>query len=194
MPLHTYRIAGLILSRLCRMGRLLCLYPTLLVLLLPGNCLAGNPAQEEFQVKAAFLYNFARFTSWPSSDSGSFRLCILGSDPFNGFIDSLHDKPVHDQPLVIARIKEVSEAEHCQLLFISKSLSEQVDEIITALGRRPALTVSDMDNFIGRGGIIGFLMVDNKIRFEINITESSRAGLSISSRLLTLATTVKTDR
>ncbi len=172
---------------------MLCRYCALLVLLLPGNSLADNAAQEEYQIKAAFLYNFARFTNWPLSDSGTFRLCILGSDPFNGYVDSLRDKPVHDQPLVVARIKQVSEAEHCQLLFISKSLSDQVEEIITALGRQPALTVSDIDNFIGRGGIIGFLVADNKIRFEINITEASKTGLSISSKLLSLATTVRTD-
>jgi hypothetical protein len=176
------------------MSRLLCLYSALLVLLLTGNCQADSTAQKEYQVKAAFLYNFARFTSWPPSDSRTFRLCILGNDPFNGSVDSLHDKPVHDQLLNVSRIEKVSEAENCQILFISKSLFDQVDEIITALGNRPALTVSDMDNFIDHGGIIGFLLVDNKIRFEINTAESSKTGLSISSRLLTLATTVKTDR
>lgn len=162
--------------------------------LLPAVARAEGPVQAEYQVKAAFLYNFARFTNWPVDESGKFRLCILGSNPFDGDIDALRGKPVHDLPLTVSYINNPADAGSCQLLFISKSMTETVAEIIPAVGRYPVLTVSDMDDFINHGGIIGFLQVDNKIRFEINITAASEAGLSISSKLLSLATTVKTGK
>ncbi len=167
---------------------------TLLTLLAPCGSQAGDPVQEEYRVKAAFLYNFARFTNWPANETGTFHLCILGINPFDGAVDSLRDKTVHDQPLSIVHITSAMEAAQCQLLYISPSLAGQLNEIIPVLGRFPALTVSDIDGFIGRGGIIGFLVIDDRIRFEINITAASEAGLSISSKLLSLATTVKSGR
>lgn len=191
MRIHPAYIPALLADRI-RLPLLLLCWTVLP--LLPGTAPAGDPVQQEYQVKAAFLYNFARFTSWPDTGSGTFNLCILGNNPFYGAIDALRDKPVHEQPLTVRHIASTGEAAGCQLLYIDRSMSGQLDGIIAELGRYPVLTVSDIDGFIGHGGIIGLLVINSKIRFEINISAASDAGLSISSKLLTLATTVSTGR
>lgn len=172
----------------------------LLLCVLPGGLLAvpahAQPplSQNEYRVKAAFLYNFARFTSWPASAASAFNVCIMGGNPFDGAVDALREKLVHDQPLTVSYINDTNNAADCQLLFINRSLADHVDRIIAGLGRLPILTISDMDGFIRHGGIIGFLSINNRIRFEINVTAASNAGLSISSKLLSLATAVESGR
>jgi hypothetical protein len=171
---------------------LLCALPGLL---LPGPARADQPqVQNEYRLKAAFLYNFARFTSWPESDATTFNVCIIGDNHFNGAVDSLREKLVHDLPLTVSYIDDTRNAADCQLLYVSNSLAAQADRILAELGRLPILTISDMDGFIRHGGIIGFLSINNRIRFEINVTAASDKGLSISSKLLSLATTVRTTR
>jgi YfiR/HmsC-like len=192
MSFHLTHISAL-LTGLPRVSvRLLLLCWTLLSL--PGVSQADSGGHQEYQVKAAFLYNFARFTTWPDTGSGTFNLCILGNNPFEGAVESLRNKPVHEKPLAVIHIDSARQAANCQLLYIDKSLSGQLAGIIAELGRYPVLTVSDIDGFINHGGTIGFLVIDNRIRFEINIPAASNAGLSISSKLLTLATTVRTGR
>lgn len=160
----------------------------------PANVSAEEYAQEEYQVKAAFLYNFARFTSWPEHSSSTFKLCILGDDPFSETLDTLTGKEVHNEILAITRIDQPSALDGCELVYISATYSEELDEVIALLREQAILTVSDIDAFIDHGGIIGFRIIDNKIRFEINTSAAARAGLSISSRLLSLASRVSMER
>ena len=172
-----------------------CLLPgALLVLCCPVSVPASEHQQGEYQVKAAFLYNFARFTSWPEHSNSEFRLCVLGDDPFSEALDALVGKTIHNEPLAIARLDHSSELNGCELVYISTSYTDKLDEVIAQLREQAILTVSDIDAFIDHGGIIGFRVIDNKIRFEINTSAAAMAGLSISSRLLSLASRVSMDR
>jgi len=170
------------LAAACAAGLMLCM---------SGSACADGQPDSEYRVKAAFLYNFTRFTSWPDSGDTQFNLCILGDNPFNGELESLSGKTVHDRPLVISYPQALEESGYCHTLFISRSLTSDLEEIIGSLGSRPVLTVSDIDNFTGRGGIIGMHTVDSRVRFSINIASAARAGLSISSKLLSLASAIR---
>jgi len=170
--------------------------PALLTMALsasPALCKADDMAAPEYRIKAAFLYNFARFVSWPDSATGNngFSLCVLGTDPFGELVDSLAGKPVHNQELVIRRLHDLAPEENCQLVYISNENMIDLDTTLSLLKDQPVLTVSDMDDFITRGGIIRLRLVDKKVRFDINIDAANTAGLTISSKLLSLARFVR---
>jgi hypothetical protein len=162
-----------------------------IVLCMSGAACAESQADSEYRVKAAFLYNFTRFTSWPDSGDKQFNLCILGDSPFNGELENLSGKSVHDRPLVISYPQSPQESTHCHTVFISRARADDLEEIIGSLGGRPVLTVSDIDDFTERGGIIGMYTFDNKVRFSINLENATQSGLSISSKLLSLASTIR---
>lgn len=171
----------------------------LLALLLynPASSSAAALDSPEYRVKAAFMYNFARFVQWPAAENGqagNFTLCVLGHDPFGEALNSLAGKQVRDQELDIRRIDDPALIDGCQLVFIGSDNSDSLDSILAGLGDHPVLTVSDMDGFTDSGGIIQFRLEDNKVRFSINIDAARRAGLSISSKLLSLASRVLMTR
>lgn len=159
----------------------------------PALCKTDDMVASEYRIKAAFLYNFARFVSWPDSDTGNngFSICVLGTDPFGELVDSLAGKQVHNQELVIRRLSELTPEDNCQLVYISSENMMDLDATLSLLRANPVLTVSDMDDFITRGGIIRFRLANNKVRFDINIDAANTAGLTISSKLLSLAHIVR---
>ncbi|MDH3979737.1 MAG: YfiR family protein [Gammaproteobacteria bacterium] len=181
---------------MCASYRLLARRLLLAAMLLcgPASVSAEEHTQAEYQVKAAFLYNFARFTSWPEHTNSTFNLCILGDDPFSEALDALTGKTVHNETLTVTRLDHPSALDGCELVYISASYSDELNEIIALLQEQAILTVSDIDAFIDHGGIIGFRIIDNKIRFEINTSAAARAGLAISSKLLSLASRVSMER
>jgi len=158
---------------------------------LPGTVMAEVTEQTEFRVKAAFIYNFARFVTWPDSSAMHFNLCALGNDPLVEQLDTLHDKTVHERELRILHLDSLENIDGCQLVYVGRSFMSRQYEVIARLRKQPVLTVSDFDGFTAGGGIIGLRLIDNKVRFEINTSAASTAGLSISSKLLTLSTTIR---
>lgn len=153
-------------------------------------CQAQQPA-EEYALKAAFLYNFARFTEWPSTsfpqEDFPFIVCIFGDDPFGATIDFLQDKSVHGRPILLKREKSLARLESCHVLFVSASKKNELGQILDLTEGWSVLTVSDMDQFAQKGGGIGFIRQNDKIRFEVNTGTIKRAGLRLSSKLLQLA-------
>lgn len=151
----------------------------------------------EYLIKAAILYNFAKFASWPetvfSHPGAPLRICVLGEDPFGAALDSLHGKQVRNRPLAISRVATVEEAPQCHILFVSASEEAQLPTILDYVGRLPILTVADMGRFANSGGIIALREVDNRSRIEINIGAAEQAGLKLSSKLLRLADMVSTQ-
>lgn len=169
------------------------LHGLLALALLSGSSMASaSEAQVSvYRVKTAFLFNFSRFVTWPASameSSSEFSLCVIGSDPFGEQLDKLTGKTVHTRTLVVRRIAVNGEAASCHLLYISDDAEH--DRILDTLRSQPVLTVADSDDFIEQGGIIQFHLVQNKVRFRINAGAAGDAGLSISSKLLSLATDV----
>ncbi len=172
-------------------ARRLWLSLALLLVWLPVTSPADESLQTEYRVKAAFLYNFARFTTWPELPAGEFTLCVLGSDALGEQLDTLLDKTVHERQLRVIHLNSTTRLDQCQLVFVGRSYAHKLRTVMSALRDRPVLTVSEIDDFISSGGMIGFRLIDNKVRFEINTAAASSAGLSISSKLLTLATTIR---
>ncbi len=144
----------------------------------------------EYQVKAAFLFNFAKFVEWPPSAfpdmNTPFVIGVLGSDPFGSYLDeTVRGERVNSRPLVVQRYREASEIKQCHVLFISRSESHRLDQIVSSLKYRKILTVTDAG---GSGGVIvHFINEGNKIRFRIDVAAAKTADLTISSKLLRLA-------
>lgn len=163
----------------------------------PQEAPAQGAVSKEYQVKAAFLFNFAQFVEWPPAafpNSGT-PICIgiLGEDPFGTALDeTVRGEIVQNRKLIVQRSRRVEDLKDCQLIFISKSETARVAGILADLDPIPVVTVSEMEGFAQRGGIINLYLAGNKVRFEINPAAARRKGLKISSELLKLATTVRT--
>jgi hypothetical protein len=181
--------------RLLAIGRLTILIALTVVFFLPGRATAQE--LNEYEVKAAFLYNFAKFVEWPSKFSADpnapMIIGILGRDPFGGEIDrAIERKSVNGHPLTIKRFSTLDGYQSCHILFVSSSERNNVPRILAAVANSSVLTVSETNRFAQVGGIINFITIENRIRFEINQAAAARAGLKISSKLLSLGRVVKT--
>ena len=153
--------------------------------------LHAQPANE-FQVKAVFLYNFAQFVEWPArafaTPQSPLVIGVLGEDPFGAYLDeAIVGETVNQRPLTIQRYRRVDEIETCHVLFISRSETRRLEQILTRLKDRNILTVGDSEAFAARGGIIQFISENNKIRFRINLSAAQAVDLVISSKVLRTA-------
>ncbi|HKS81272.1 MAG TPA: YfiR family protein [Candidatus Acidoferrales bacterium] len=156
---------------------------------------AGGTAQQtpsEYQLKAAFLFNFAKFVDWPpesfANPQAPFAICVLGKDPFGRALDDLSPgKTIGERPVVVERLKDAHNAKHCQVVFVSGSESRNLAGILEGLRGTNALTVGDSNGFAVAGGAIQFTVEENHVRFLINPEAGERAGLKFSSKLLALA-------
>jgi hypothetical protein len=165
-------------------------------LLFAQSSVFGQEKPSEYQVKAAYLYNFGRFVEWPAkvttATTGSFTICVLGEDPFGQALDAtLAGEMIGNQKVAARRISNPQEAVDCQILFISSSEAKRLNKIVEALGDSAVLTVSDIPQFSQRRGMIQLVLEGNRIRFEVNLTATQRAGLTLSSELLKVATAVR---
>jgi hypothetical protein len=156
---------------------------------------AQSPKPTDYDVKAVYLYNFGRFVEWPArvtAKSDSFTVCVLGQDPFGPALDAtLAGETIGGKSVAAKRISNPPEAVRCQIVFISSVEDSRFNKIIEALDREAVLTVSDMPQFSQRGGMIQFVLEGKNVRFEVNLTAVQRAGLTLSSELLKVATTVR---
>jgi len=158
---------------------------------------AQDRPASEYEVKAALLYNFARFVEWPAQTFPQGKdlvaFCIVSDILLDQPFDVLKDKTLGGRRLEIKHFQNPKALESCHVLFVVSSRQEPVDQILKKLDGSSVLTIGETEGFIQMGGIINIKVEDSKLRFEINRANAERAGLKISSRLLALATTV-TDR
>jgi hypothetical protein len=160
--------------------------------------LAAAPAQRdstEYGVKAAYLYQFGRYVTWPAAAvrSGTFHICVAGADPFGGRLDAAVDgASIEGRPVATRRVARPEDAQACRILFVSDSEQTNVAGILSALDRAAVVTVSDMPNFVQRGGMIQFVVDKGRVRFEVNLALMQEAGFSVSSDLLRVASAVRT--
>jgi hypothetical protein len=162
------------------------------LLLVGGDGRAQQSQPTEYQIKAAFLFNFAKFVQWPPAAfagvTSPIIIGILGENPFHDDLArTIRNKTVDDHPLLIKEFRSPKEATNCHILFISTSEKKRLPEILKSLKGASVLTVGEMDRFTESGGMINFVMQGNKIRFQINHDEATKAGLKISSKLMSLA-------
>jgi hypothetical protein len=159
-----------------------------------GLCLCTPPVQSatattESQVEAVFVYNFSRFVEWPpqafAAADGPFIIGILGSDPFGGRLDeAVHGEQINGHALEIRRFRSVSEIGNCQILFIDRSQSGEIRNILNTLDHRSILTVSAFEDSTKYGVMVQFATENNRVRLRINVDSAKAAGLIISSKLL----------
>jgi hypothetical protein len=153
---------------------------------------AQKSSPSEYQIKAAFLYNFAKFVEWPpqafTNPQSPIVIGVLGKNVFGDDLErTIHNKTVNHHPFLCEEIHSVREATNCQILFISASEKTRLPKILKDLRGKNILTVSETDQFIQVGGMINFVIEDDEIHFQINDDAAKRAGLKISSKLLSLA-------
>lgn len=163
----------------------------LLVTCAPLSSAQGSRPSEA-QVQAAYLFNFGKFVTWPEPrDSGSFQICILGKDPFGHLLDATVDgETIKNKKITVQRISSMQQAPPCSILFISSSEENRLAGILLVSQRLNLLTVSDMKHFAERGGIIGLIAQQDRVRFEVNRTAAEQAHLLLSSELLKVAVNV----
>jgi hypothetical protein len=143
----------------------------------------------EYQIKAVFLYNFAQFVEWPPAafqdTLAPLIIGVLGEDSFGIDLDAAAGgEKAGDRPIEVRRFRRIEEVGTCHILFISRSEIPRFDLILGALRGRSILTVGDFQNFSVRGGMIHFVMENNRVRMRINLEAAKHAGLSLSSKLL----------
>jgi hypothetical protein len=166
----------------------------LLLSALPVLARAAHPTQ--YDVEAAYLYQFGNFVQWPSKSGAdrpkAFTICVLGQDPFGTVLeDTVRGSKMNGLPMAAKRIAYVRDTAGCQIVFISLSQQDQLAANLIALRGQPILTVSDIPDFAARGGMIQFVMIDNRVRFEIGLPSAQASGLKLSSQLLKVAVAVR---
>lgn len=155
-----------------------------------------SAAQEatESQVKAAYLYNFGKFVTWPATstpDLAPREICVLGKDPFGAVLDStVAGESIDGKKIAVRRLTKVQEAAHCSILFVALSEASRLDADIPIARQFGALTVSEIPHFAEHGGMIEFVTQQNKIRFEVNRAAAQQSHLVLSSELLKVAVKV----
>ena len=177
-------------------------YLFIFVVVLSGHSLFAQDAHAfkptEYQIKAAFLYQFAKFVQWPDSvfadSTKQIIIGILGEDPFGDDLDNtVQNKYIHGRQIGIERYDRLNQLKDCQILFISNSETKNLTAIFSKLRYTSILTVGDTENFSREGGMINFVRKENKIHFEINADAAQEAGLKLSSKLLNLAKIVESS-
>lgn len=174
------------------------LFVPLCLMLAFGPRAARAQEPNEYQVKAAFLYNFTKFVDWPEDPQDDnqkpFLVCVIGDDPFGASLDQfLADKSLLGHRLKVQRLGKAEWAKTCEIAFISSSEKPHLPSILDQLSSTNVLTVGDTPGFAEMGVMINFILQDDHVRFEINVGAAKRAGLRISSRLLSLAKIVRTQ-
>ena len=163
----------------------------------PTNEAAEGPSRE-YLIKAAILYNFAKFTRWPAESfdgaDAPLRLCVFGADPFGAALATIDGKRVGTRNLHTRLIAETTDVDSCHLLFVSASERDSFAEILAATNRAAVLTVADSPGFSRAGGIITLSVIEDRARFEVNRAAAEHAGLQLSAKLLRLADSVIQER
>src|SRR5207247_10659998 len=143
----------------------------------------------EYDVKAAFLFNFAHFVEWPAEafadTRAPFTIGILGTDPFGSSLDQIvTDESIGAHALRVRRFQSPQDIDSCQILFISQSERGHLREVVAKLQGQRILTVGDMKDFAKQAGMIGFVTAQNRLRLQINLGAAKDSQLKISSQLL----------
>jgi len=171
---------------------------TYLILWIGAVRLASGQVQaqsvDEYQVKAAFLYNFAKFVEWPphKGPDDSFVICVLGRSPFGPLLEqAVRGKQIEGRALIVREISEVRDASGCQILYVPASENKRIPAILDKLKTDAVLTVGETQTFAADGGVINLKVEGGKVHLEVNMCAAERVKLHISSKLLSLATIVK---
>jgi hypothetical protein len=177
-----------------RRNAIVCFSLLLSLLSLIPVCSAQQTHPTVFQVESAYLYNLGKFVKWPPdrvASSDSLQICVLGQDPFGATLDStVAGEKIDGRDVTVRRLSTMEAASPCDILFISASDVAHLGNVLAIARRSGALTVSDIPHFAERGGTIGFVLQQGRIRFEVNRAAAAQAHLTLSSELLKVASRV----
>ncbi len=162
------------------------------MILLWGTAAMGTEIAPSDKVKAAYLLHFSSYVSWPKNDLSAVNLCLIGDDPFGGYIDAMVDaKPLnrHDQKIVVQRLRAEDSFKHCHILYEHSDRNDDQSTLLDPI-QSGILYVGDADSFLATHGMIRFLVRNKRVRLEVNLQRVRAAGLNISSELLKISTIV----
>jgi len=173
-----------------------CANVILMLVLTPAFARAQSDDSAEYPVKLAFLYNFTKFVEWPAeaypSPEAPLNICLVGQDPFGYDMEHvLRSRTVGNHPVALLKFKPGQNLKGCHIVFVSADSGGRSMSIVADLRSSDTLTVGDSQDFAGNGGMISFMVEENKVRFEINLEATKKTHLRISSKLLALARIVK---
>ena len=179
-------------SALCRILFGICACAALLCAAWMSPARAQANPSVEYQVKAAFLLNFAKFIDWPASafrdEKAPITVCVFGHDPFgNALDDMMRGKNINNRELLARRINELPELKSCQLVFVSEKEERRLPEILNSEKSASALVVGEGEDFAESGGSVQLFLENNRMRFAVNVDAVQRSRLTVSSKLLALA-------
>jgi YfiR/HmsC-like len=163
--------------------------------LFPPELVAQAKTASEYEIKAAFLYNFAKFVEWPAASFANSKqplnICVLGPDPFGHFLDeAVLGKSIEGHPVSVTRGRLIQDMLECHILFVGGSQRLSLADLLNKLRGKNVLLVGESEDFAFSGGTVQFVLEGNHVRFVINPDAAERAGLKISSKLLALAVVV----
>lgn len=145
----------------------------------------------EIKVKAAYLYNFLRFVDWPEEHPTHANICVYGiNENYRSAFSSMATLSKKSQRITINMFPEdddITKLSACQIIFITDSATHKSKAIFEQIKDHQSLTVGESDSFISNGGMVNFVRIKDKIRFEINHDVAKAAGLKISSKVLRIA-------
>lgn len=144
----------------------------------------------EYRLKAAFLYNFVAFTEWPADVGSTLNLCIYGPDPFADEIDPLKGKLAGSRRIEVLRKNSLEALKGCQIVFISASAAGQTPRVLDTVQGLPVLVIADIPNALKQGVMLNMNLAQGRVTFEANLAAARNARLTLSSKLLRLATEV----
>lgn len=167
----------------------------LLAVLGLASALPAAEASQEYQLKAAFLVNFAKFITWPEEafppGRQEFVLCVAGEDPFGATLDTARSKTIANRSIRVELVDSIDKASGCHLLFVSRSEQGRLNQLKAGPGKDAVLTVSDIEGFVQAGGMIEFIARNDRLAFLISHTAMKRRALHASASLLDLAVGVE---
>lgn len=163
-----------------------------LAAILASPARAENLHLHEQEIKAALLYNFLKYTNWPSGvlPDASITLCVFGDDPFRGYLQPMMGRSVNQRTITLRQLHHMSGVGNCNLLFVNADEQGKWPALRRTLKGKNILTVSDFDSFAATGGMIEFGHRDNHISAVLNMDAVKAAGLHVEDRLLKLVTVV----
>ena len=168
------------------------------LLWLAGLAPARAAQSGERDLKAAFLYNFAKFVEWPAAafpePTTPVTLCVLGDDPLGASLEAVvKGEKLNDRRLVVRLLRDPQAIPGCHVLFVSIEKG-RLPEILASLRGSGVLTVGSAADFLERGGMIRLFLEQNRVRFDINLDAAEQSHLTLSSKLLRLARAVNPQR
>lgn len=178
-------------EKICQMKRFLFIITLTLALVCSLTCHADNMSTED-KVKAAYLYNFAKFIKWPGPafihEKSPLLIGVMGDDSFADKLGPLTSRTVRNRPFEIKKLKTSKQAQACHMVYINTSSSAELSNILEQLKARPIITIGDNNKFAAQGGIIQFIKIRDRLRFIINLDAAKINQVQINAQLLSLAT------